>query len=542
MGSENKESSSPPVKRKGKVFRYVYTSRGLFPWEQLRKAEIKKETKAANKKSKQLAIEQLYLTENNLAPPPFDMLSILLLMDNCSYFDACVRQIATDVTGQGYDITEKEEEDVEAAPEEEAEATPGEGEVEAAPAASKAPGPNDAELKRLSHFFRNPNDDVETFEEIWKRAIIDFESVGQMGIEVSRGQDGKIDALFHVHAHMIRVHKDRNKYCQIRGIDKKWFKKFGYEGDVHQDTGDEKNVPEDKRANELIFFVNYYPQSSFYGQPPILPAVGSVRAMIGARDYNLAFFENYGVPAAMVIVEGDWYEENVKLISDFIDVDIKGSANAHKTIVVNPPEGGKVTWEPLVTEIKEGHFKLYHASLIDEVLVPFKMPPYRIGIARQGSLGGNIASEATRVYIESSVNPLKLVTARIITSLVIEKGLENDKFEFWWGDVDLRDINAIANRCVQLFGVGVMNRKQIADEVDVEAPEDEDAERYYISTAYVPLSDAGVGGMTQGRDAQVEELAARVDKILDEAKKGRASAEAARMAAAEARDKIEEGE
>jgi PBSX family phage portal protein len=530
MAKESRESSSP-TKRKGKIYKYVSTSRGLFPWAVLRKAALKDEAKATNKKSKQMTLEKLYMTENNLVPPPFDMGGILLLMDNCSYFDACVRQIATDVTGQGYDITEKDEEDV---TEPGAEGEPGKQEQATSPIDTAAR----AEKKRIADFFNVPNDDGDSIEEICKRLVIDLESVGQLCLEVSRGADGNVDGLFHVPAHTIRVHRDGNKYCQIRGADKRWFKKFGYENDVNENDGGEENVPDDKKANELIFYRNYYPQSSYYGQPPILPSVGSVRAMIGARDYNLSFFENYGVPAALVIVEGDWDEENVKEISDFIDTEIKGSQNAHKTVVLNPPEGGKVTWTPLVTEMKEGHFKLYSKGLRDEILVPFKMPPYRIGIAEQGQMGGNVASEATRVYIDSTVDPLKQMTQHLITVLIIAEGLQSGALEFWWNDIDVRDLGAIATRCALLFGIGAMNRKQVCEELDVEPPKDENAETYYISTSYLPLSEAGTG--TPGPGAgKVEELSGQVNNILAAAEKSKQAADAARIAAEEAGNKIE---
>ncbi|GAH97641.1 unnamed protein product, partial [marine sediment metagenome] len=84
-------------------------------------------------------------------------------------------------------------------------------------------------------------------------------------------------------------------------------------------------------ANELIFYKNYYPQSEYYGAPNILPSIGAVMGLIGVRDYNLAFFENYGIPAALIILKGRWSKDTAKQISDFIDVELKGSEQAHKT-------------------------------------------------------------------------------------------------------------------------------------------------------------------------------------------------------------------
>lgn len=490
MSSRDKrKAEEAAAPRKGRV--YVATDRGLFPIGKLRKFEMKKQETENRAQSKQLKQYQQFLADKDLVPLPFNVAGLLVLQDNCSYFDACVRQIAKDVVGQGWELNQAE-------------------------GVEKG---NEEMKKTITDFLLDPNADEDSLEDVLERLIIDWGVIGWFGLEVSRsGGDGsEPDALYQVPAHTLRVHRSGNKFCQIRENKYRWFRHFGYDEQVHEDTGTEgKGVPTEKQAHEMIFYRNYYAQSSWYGVSNILPAVGPVKGLIGIRDYNLAFFENYGVPAAIVIVEGDWEEEGIKQISDFIDVEIKGSNNAHKTIVLNPPEGGKVTWEPLVTEIKEGHFKLYHKNLRDEVLVSYRMPPYRIGIVEIGSLGGSTAAEATRIYIDSIVNPLKAVLNHIMTQKIIRDGFKCEDWNFELGMLDIRDVTSEVARFQVLFGMGVVTRAQVAEALGLDEIPDTDKYRdtYFISAAYREVGAEPAFAMMDRTDEEVANLNAALGKAL----------------------------
>lgn len=493
MVHEVPPGTTTAARRVGKVYRYVATDRGLVPWSRLQKSTIRKSRAEARAASQQRDVETSYMADRGLVVPPLNAAGLLALMDNCSPFDACLRQIARDVAGQGWavkpiDPNQKEEEFVVA-------------------------------QKLISDFLSDPNTAEDEVSDIIERLVIDWNLVGMMAMEVVREKvkvtqstvdesgepvpdttnegevSGIVNGLYHVPAHTIRAHRDGKKFCSIQGTTYTWFKRFGYEKDVDANTGEEREPGAESNspgrpfmpANEIIVLLNYYPLSKYYGAPPILSAVGSVKALIGIRDYNLAFFENYGVPAALVTLEGEWDEEEVKALSDFIDVEIKGSNNAHKTLVINPPEGGKITWTPLVTEMKEGSFKLYFKQLRDEVLVCFRMPPYRIGIEETGSLGGNIASEATRIYIDSTVNPIKKTINRIFSLKIVRDGFGATGLKFELGALDIRDLNAILDRGLKMFGVGAKTRNQIRrdmGEEPIDPKTDPTADKYYIATNY----------------------------------------------------------
>lgn len=438
---------------------YVQTTKGLYPFSILKAAE-KKEEKA---KSKQLKEEQVWLEQNGLVVLPFEASSLLSLKDNCGYFDACVKQIAKDVIGQGWRLELRE------------------GKKE-----------NNQEKERILEFIENSGGDRdETFEQTLERGLIDWGCIGWWGWEISRNKAGKnkglVNGMWHIPAQTIRVHKDFNKYCQVRVDKKVWFKRFGLEEDINLETGKKEGAEGEKRANELIYYRNYYPQSDYYGAPNILSSVGSVMGLIGVRDYNLAFFENYGIPAALIVLKGKWDKGSAKMISDFLDVEIKGSENAHKTMCIHPGRESTFEYIKLGIEMKEGSFAVYHKSLRDEVLVEYKMPPYRIGIAEEGSLGGTTAGESTKIYVTSVVTPLEKDIERLVTRKLIVKGLKCESYIFELNELDLRDLDAEAKRDTVYFGLGALTSNQILRRQG-KKPYAE-GNQYFVSSAYLPVGE-----------------------------------------------------
>lgn len=467
---------------------YVHTTKGLYPFSILKAAE-KKEEKA---KSKQLKEELLWVEQNDLVSLPFEASGLLTLKDNCSYFDACVKQIAKDVVGQGWRLELRE------------------GKKE-----------NNQEKDKILEFMENSSGDRdEAFEQTLERGLIDWGAIGWWGWEVSRAKVGKrkglVNGMWHVPAQTIRIHKDYDKYCQVRGDKKMWFKRFGLEGDIDKESGKDSKAIEN-RANEMIFYRNYYPQSDYYGAPNILPSVGSVTGLIGVRDYNLSFFDNYGIPAALIVLKGRWDKSSAKKICDFIDVEIKGSENAHKTMAIHPGKDCTFEYKPLSVKEKEGSFAVYQKSLRDEVLVAYKMPPYRIGIAEEGSLGGSTARESTKIYVASVVTPLEKDIERLVTQKLIVEGLKCESYIFELNELDLTDLDAEAKRDQIYFSIGALTPNQILKKQGKKPYEGGD--QYYVSSVFLPIGEEAVEKREAALFASFEELKARIEEIMAEGNK-----------------------
>ena len=473
---------------------YVLTTKGGLVPVSVLKAEEKKEDKA---KSKQLKTEAVYLQQNDLIPLPFEADSLLSLKDNCSYFDACVKQIAKDVIGQGYTIELRE-------------------------------GMKDKneEKDRIMKFIENSGGDRdETFEQTLERGIIDWGCIGWWAWEVGRRETGKdkgmVNGFWHVPAQTVRVHKDHNKFCQVRGDNKVWFKRFGEEDNIELHSGkpieadkEEDQEEEKEIANEMIFYRNYYPQSDYYGAPNILPSVGSVIGLIGVRDYNLAFFENYGVPAALIILKGRWDKASAKKICDFLDVEIKGSDNAHKSMAVHPGRDSIFDFHELSKGVKEGSFDAYQKSLRNEVLVAYKMPPYRIGIAETGSLGGSTAKESTLIYVASVVTPLEKAVERLVTDKIIVEGLGCKNYTFNLNELDVRDLDSEAKRDKLYFEMGALTPNQIREKHGKKTY-GEEGDQYYVSSSFMPVGQEPAEKMNRTMIAALEELKAKVNEAVE---------------------------
>jgi len=448
---------------------FLYTSKGLFPISVLKTAENKKR----KAESKQLKEDKQWMSDKGLVPYPFEAPTLLELKDNCAYFDRCVKQIAKDVMGQGWHLELKE------------------GKKE-----------SNKEKEAILNFIENSGGDRdETFEETLERGLIDWGYIGWWGWEVSRDEKDLVNGLWHVPAQTFYVHESHEKYFQKRSQKEAWFKRFGFEDNIALKNGEDVSDEEIKEmrekdfdpkqkielANELIYYKNYYPQSEYYGAPNILPSIGAVLGLIGVRDYNLAFFENYGIPAALIILKGRWSKDTAKQISDFIDVELKGSEQSHKTFCIHPNKDSEFEYIKLGIEIKEGSFKLYQKSLRDEILLDYSMPPYRIGVAEVGSLGGSTAGESTKIYAQSVITPLEEVVERLVTKKLFQQGLKVDNYCFQLNELNLQDLDAEAARDRIYFELGALTSNQILKRQGKE-PYD-DGNQYFVGSAFVPVGE-----------------------------------------------------
>lgn len=405
--NKEKQIETTEQKKKGRAFLATNTG-AIVPFEELRRREVAKS-------SKQLEQESQWFTSSDLASRPYNPETFLLLYESNTIFWRTVKQIAIDVAGIGWDLILRE------------------GAKE-----------NKAEYEKVNTLLRHPNKD-QALRHLCNELIIDWGTIGDCAIEVIRNNKGEVAELHQLPTHTLWAHNDKTRYCQKRGTNAVWFKKFGLVGKNDQPitlspkTGEPEDLPLEEAANEVIFYKNYYPKSDHYGAPNILPAVGDVLTYIGIRDFNLSFFENYGVPAYVVTLDGDWEDETPDTIRKFLNTEIKGSDNQHKTLVLEGPEGCKVTFEPVSVAIKEGSFRLYRALCREDMLAAYAMPPYRIGIPVVGTLGGNIAEELTQVYVQSTIEPLQTDIEDIFNLFIIEQGLNCQSYQLKFKDIDLRN-------------------------------------------------------------------------------------------------------
>jgi PBSX family phage portal protein len=396
----------------------------------------------------------------------------------------------------------------------------------------KVDNPSEEQKEAIENFIKGQDEPIEN---IIKKLQLDKELVGYFSMEVAREGndfDGKVNLIKHIPAHTVRIHKEGNKYCQFRNNKKTWFRNYDYEKDIRQDNGVEskgKGLTKEIRGNELIWNVNYTPRSCFYGIPDITPAIGAITGDISRRDYNIAFFNNYGVPAYMVSISGDFDPGDVnpdtgktKLVEQIEEKFKEVIRNPQSVMILTIPKsenalGGEITIkvEPLSTDIKEASFRLYRVDNRNEVITAHAIPPYRMGIYEIGSLAGNLGAESTKIYYSSVILPRQEVYNNIMNFDILPTLLEITDWKWVLNSIDLEDIDRDIDRIVKLIINGIMTPNEaiefIGGKFGIEKCEDNPAmDMHYIGGyaidkgVFIPESE--ITGVLQGMKEKLIEV------------------------------------
>lgn len=420
-----------------------------------------------------------------LVAPPFDPEQLTQLLELNTYHYRACKTKARDAAGLGWEFIPAQQD---------------EGEPDEEP----------QELKALREFFDGL---AVPLTMALERAQMDFEAVGWGCVElVHEGHDPTkpLRDIVHIPAHSVRVHKDGNKYVQRRGRAKTWFRRPGLavKGSdtpsyVNYKTGEESpDVETGDRATDLLLWVNYTPRSDYYGTPDVIPAMGAIVGDVARRDFNVAFFSNFGVPAYAVYITGDYEDEEilddagegtgVTKLQEAIEEKLRElQGNPHSTLVLSIPsaggggEGGgevKVEFCKLAVEVKDASFRLYRQDNRDEVLASHAVPAYRAAVTEVGSLGQNVAAETTEIYKRSVIEPRQTILELLVNRWVLPAfGVKGWTWKL--NEIDTTDEAHEMEMLERLWTMGAALASEIRDhfagrfglDPDTALPEDEGA-------------------------------------------------------------------
>jgi PBSX family phage portal protein len=249
----------------------------------------------------------------------------------------------------------------------------------------------------------------------------DFANTNNGYIEVSRTAEGKPANLYHVPSRSVRIHISKEKFAQesISG-QRVWFKRWGIKGDILKDSGATAppGTPGDQLANDLIW-ITATNGKSVYGTPEWVAAVGWLMLALAVRDYNLLFFRNNREPRWVVILSDIDTDDGIQqAIQQAFAVDLQ---QPHKNLIIPVEGGGKITFQRLSDTASEASFLKLLEVCDTEILVSHRLPPERIGLARVGPLGGNVAFASNKIYREGVVRPAqRLLESRLNNFLQTE--------------------------------------------------------------------------------------------------------------------------
>ena len=373
----------------------------------------------------------------------------------------------------------------------------------------------------------------ESVGQVWDKAMFDFESIGYGAVEVVRENDdphGPIALMAHIPGHTLRIHQDGNRFQQKRGRKTRWFKNVEFDGDVDINTGEIKpigSLDPSKRASEVLWFTNYTPRSDYYGLPDVMPALGAIHGDMARRDYNIAFFDNFGVPAYAVFVTGNFDPGEVNEDGRTeMEAAIEGhfaemAKNPHSTLILTVPtrdRSGEVNIEfkPLSIEVKEASFRLYRQDNRDEILAAHGVPPYRMGIAETGSLGGSTAQESTEIYKSSIINPRQEIIETLINRYIIWGAYEANDWQFKFLEIDTSDEAHDLVIVTGLFSLGAVTPNQIirhfGERFGLEESDHPAMDAHYVANVAIDLA---AGDDIGGAEAVMLSLQSRLLEVAE---------------------------
>jgi PBSX family phage portal protein len=305
-----------------------------------------------------------------------------------------------------------------------------------------------------------------------KNEEIDYHSIGYGALEISHKEDGTPD-LRHIPSIYFRIGLSKTKAMQVIANLRVFFKRYGLEDiEINSETGEQLvELIEDKIATSFMYWSKYSPRDNYYGMADIIPAMGAITGSVALRDYNIAFFDNYGVPSYAVYITGHYNpgpvgEDGLTDIERIIEAKFQEiQANPHAPMILGIPSGGRdsnveIKFERLSVEQKEASFRLYRVDNRDEILAAHGVPPYRLGIAEVGALGGTTARESTEIYKRSIVEPRQSELEAFMNLLIrTELGIEDWEFKF--KSIDIEDETAELEKDIKIFAMAGLTPNEV---------------------------------------------------------------------------------
>lgn len=354
--------------------------------------------------------------EPPLGPRSFEQL-IGLLIDSTDHA-ACVRQLALDVAGRGWDIIAISD-DVEI---------------------------DKAEEEVARKFLENPNEE-DTLGDILKKVVTDYRSIGNAWCEMVReGNDPNAlpQQLIHAPGIGMRIRNNLAGYVMLSLETNRWafFRKAFSDPEAETSQNDDGDV-----FNEMFFWKEYHPGSIHYGLPPIVPAMRAIKGSLYAGERNIRFFQNRAMPEYVVIVEGQTDNINALELNKLLDDLEEHWANVlkgddYRTWIGYLPAGITIRLEKVSIDVNDGTHLEYSRTNRDEILRANGMMPNRIGIIETGNIGAGTGESQIEIYKASMVEPIQEMLERTINAILHREtpqgfGLKSLKFKL--NDLDTSD-------------------------------------------------------------------------------------------------------
>lgn len=389
------------------------------------------------------AFDALYQAGRALEPPlPPERL--LMLAEENAVHAACLRAKADDAVGRGWQLVGDQAEAADAVAERLAALTP-----------------------------------QWTFAELLAAAAWELEAIGWAAWEVVR-DGGQLAALYPLPAHTLRLvarGEPAEQYVQVRGVEQRTFAAFG--------------APHPPDRSEVILFRAYTPRSTYYGLPRWISAIPAIAELTAIREYNVAWYESGGTLDRLIHVAAPSAAE-ARQLKDEIAAALRDAAGrGHVSLVLASTQDTGVQVQFLAPQVgaREGQFIRRREDLVKEILMAHGVPPYRIGWAELGSLGGSAAREMLRAYRIGVIEPIQtILEARLQQTLFGPQGLAL-RGQWRLNDLDWEETELNLKLATEGIAHGMLTPNE-ARQLLGRAPADEPAlDRHYLGERIHPLGE-----------------------------------------------------
>lgn len=325
--------------------------------------------------------------------PPYNPYSLMRLPNQNNTLRQCIEAMVTNVEGFGYRLEYIGEED------------------------KKQSAEAENERIMLEKFLDFPNEDY-SMVELRERLRRDYETFGYFYLEVIRDSLGRVNSLYHLPAHTVRMTpkddtptkssvympRDGNggdfqirskyfrRYVQVVGSRKIYFKEYGDPRSISPRTGFEEELPLEEQANEVIYMGQNTP-GEVYGLPRWINQVPSVMGSRESELTNLQYFKDNAIPAMAVMVSGGYLtQETLDSIQQHFNA-VRGRQAQNRILLLeasadesDASEDGRlpvprIDIKPLNdSRQSDGLFQDYEENNSIKIRSSFRIPPIFLGL------------------------------------------------------------------------------------------------------------------------------------------------------------------
>lgn len=262
---------------------------------------------------------------------------------------------------------------------------------------------------KIDHRLAVVNEYGQSFSDVMRQAGMDFHACGAGAIEVVPDTAGRPAELYYMPADRV--------YFRPRGASTPFM--------YLNDEGVMEPWPAfrpGERDNSILYLPNQSNGHRLYGLPDWTGCLPDIELDYYATRYNQNFFLNSGIPDLAVIVEGGSFDEDTeKAVLSFLQSNIKGLDNSHKTLYLPiPDQDVKVRFEKIAGDMKDRDlaFEKLRLQCRDNILSAHRVPPRVAGVVTSGQLGGGgeIFGQI-QLFQETTIQPYQVAWERRLNQL-----------------------------------------------------------------------------------------------------------------------------